>query len=107
MPLAPMTGGRGERYGYQSSADRPSDTLDRCTHSSPSRRDRRGALSRFLRGLASEMTSTNRRAFNVAAVLAVLIGSLAAGVFGGIVVWAFCEFGHEMRYGSSEWRSSK
>jgi hypothetical protein len=53
------------------------------------------------------MTSTNRRAFNVAAVLAVLIGSLAAGVFGGIVVWAFCEFGHEMRYGSSEWRSSK
>jgi hypothetical protein len=104
MPLAPMTGGRGERYGYQSSASRQSDTLDRGTHSSASRRDRRGVLSRFLCGVASGMIPSfaglkKRRTFNVAAVLAVLLGSVAAGVFGGVVVWAFCEFDHELRYG--------
>jgi hypothetical protein len=43
-----------------------------------------------------------RRTFNVAAVFAVLLGSLAAGVFGGVVVWALCEFDHELRYGPYE-----
>ena len=103
MPLAPMSGGRGGRYGYQSSASRQNDTLDRCTRSSTYRCDRRGALSRFLCGLASEMIPpfaglTKRRTFNVAAIFAVLLGSLAAGAFGGIVVWAFCEFDHELRH---------
>ena len=37
--------------------------------------------------------------FNVAAVFAVLLGSLAAGALGGIVVWAFCELDHGLRYG--------
>ena len=40
-----------------------------------------------------------RRPFNVAAVFAVLLGSLAAGALGGFVVWAFCELDHELRYG--------
>jgi hypothetical protein len=40
-----------------------------------------------------------RRPFNVAAVFAVLLGSLAAGALGGVVVWAFCELDHELRYG--------
>jgi hypothetical protein len=48
-----------------------------------------------------------RRTFNVAAVFAVLLGSLAAGAFGGVVVWAFCEFDHELRYGPYESRRSK
>ena len=43
-----------------------------------------------------------RRTFNVAAVFAVLLGSLAAGAFGGVVVWALCEFDHELRYGPYE-----
>jgi hypothetical protein len=93
MPLAPMTGRRGERYGYQSSASRWNDTLDRC-------------------GLASGMIPSfaglkKRRTFNVAAVFAVLLGSLAAGAFGGVVVWAFCEFDHELRDGPYESRRSK
>jgi hypothetical protein len=107
MPLALMTEWRGGHDGYRSNATPQNDTLDRCAHSSTSRRDRLSALSRFLCGLASGMTSTKRRTFNVAAVFAVLLGSLAAGAFGGIVVWAFCEFGHDMRYGPSEWRSLK
>jgi len=45
-----------------------------------------------------------RRPFNVAAVLAVLLGSLAAGALGGVVVWAFCEFADELRYGPGESR---
>jgi len=70
----------------------------------PLRCDRLGALSRFLCGLASGMIPSfaglkKRRTFNVAAVFAVLLGSLAAGVFGGVVVWALCEFDHELRYG--------
>ena len=36
--------------------------------------------------------STKRRTLNAASVFSVLIGSLAAGAFGGFVVWAFCEF---------------
>ncbi len=104
MRLALITGGRGEHYGYQSSAGRQSDPLDRCTRSSTSRRDRLGALSRLLCGLAPGMIPSfaglkKRRPVNVAAVLAVLLGSLAAGALGGLVVWAFCELDHELRYG--------
>jgi len=107
MPLAPMTGRRGERYGDQWSASRQNDTLDRGTPSSTSRRDRRGALCRFLCGLASGMIPSfarlkQRRTFSVAAVFAVLLGSLAPGAFGGVVVWAFCEFNDELRYGPCE-----
>ena len=40
-----------------------------------------------------------QRPFNVAVVLAVLLGSLAAGALGGIVVWAFCELDRGLRYG--------
>jgi hypothetical protein len=36
--------------------------------------------------------SPKRRPLNVAAVFAVLLGSLAAGGLGALVVWAFCEF---------------
>jgi len=43
-----------------------------------------------------------RRTFSVAAVFAVLLGSLAPGAFGGVVVWAFCEFNDELRYGPCE-----
>jgi hypothetical protein len=32
-----------------------------------------------------------RRTITVAAVFAVALGSLAAGAFGGLMVWAFCE----------------
>jgi hypothetical protein len=45
---------------------------------------------------------TKRRTFNVAAIFAVLLGSLAAGAFGGVVVWAFCEFDHELRHRPGE-----
>ena len=86
--------------------------LTRGTRSSPSRRHRLGALSRFLCGVASGMIPSfaglkKRRTFNVAAVLAVLLGSLAAGAFGGVVVWVFCEFDHDLRYGPYESRRSK
>ena len=47
-----------------------------------------------------------RRPFNVAAVFAVLLGSLAAGALGGVVVWAFCEFAHELWHGPGESRRS-
>jgi len=63
-----------------------------------------GVVSRLLCGLAPGMIPSfaglkKRRPFNVAAVLAVLLGSLAAGALGGLVVWAFCELDHELRYG--------
>ena len=45
-----------------------------------------------------------RRPFNVAAVFAVLLGSLAAGALGGVVVWAFCECAHELWHGPGESR---
>ena len=36
-------------------------------------------------------TSPKRRPLNVAAIFAVLLGSLVTGAVGGLVVWSFCE----------------
>jgi hypothetical protein len=38
------------------------------------------------------MAINQTRVRNIAAVFAVVLGSLAAGIPGGVVVWAFCEF---------------